>query len=83
MPIAPLFWILKTIRGFFFFSFYLLFFLNFFSFFRGMNSLVAVAEREKENYKIVKRSRRLDEVKGAISIFHISFNYIPEALIFG
>ena len=47
-----------------------------------MNSLVAVAEREKENYKIVNRSRGLDEVKGAISIFHISFNYIPEALIF-
>lgn len=47
-----------------------------------MNSLVAVAEREKENYKIVNRSRESDEVKGAISIFYISFNYIPEALIF-
>lgn len=53
----------------------------------GMNSLVTVAERgkrekeKKENYKIVK-PRVGREVKGAISIFHISFNYIPEALIF-
>lgn len=84
---APL-WILETIRAFSLFS-VLLFplFLFFSSSSPGMNSLVTVAERgkrekeKKENYKIVK-PRVGREVKGAISIFHISFNYIPEALIF-